>query len=52
MSFQINHKLPVPEEIKEQFPVPAELVSLKEKRDEEIRKVYVDHAKAAIDSVE
>lgn len=40
MSFQINHKLPVPEEIKEQFPVPAELVSLKEKRDEEIRKVF------------
>lgn len=40
MSFQFNHKLPVPKEIKEQFPVPAELVSLKEKRDEEIRKVF------------
>lgn len=40
MSFQFNHKLPVPKEIKEQFPVPKELVSLKEKRDEEIRKVF------------
>ncbi|MCM1468469.1 MAG: 3-deoxy-7-phosphoheptulonate synthase [Alistipes sp.] len=40
MSFQFNHKLPVPKEIKEQFPVPKELVSLKERRDEEIRKVF------------
>ncbi len=40
MAFQFNHKLPVPKDIKEQFPVPCELVSLKEKRDEEIRKVF------------
>lgn len=40
MSFQFNHKLPVPKEIKEQFPVPKELVLLKERRDEEIRKVF------------
>lgn len=40
MSFQFNQKLPVPREIKEQFPVPKELVLLKEKRDEEIRKVF------------
>lgn len=40
MSFQFNHKLPVPKEIKEQLPVPAELVALKEKRDEEIRNVF------------
>lgn len=40
MSFQFNQKLPIPREIKEQFPVPKELVSLKEKRDEEIRQVF------------
>ena len=28
-------KLPTPEEIREQFPVSAELVKLKEKRDKE-----------------
>lgn len=40
MSFEFNQKLPVPKEIKAQFPVPEELVQLKEKRDEEIRKVF------------
>lgn len=40
MSFQFNNKLPIPKEIKEQYPVPKELVDLKEKRDEEIRKVF------------
>ena len=33
------NKLPTPAEIREQFPIPAELAALKEKRDAEIRKV-------------
>ncbi|MBR5421597.1 MAG: 3-deoxy-7-phosphoheptulonate synthase [Lachnospiraceae bacterium] len=36
MSFTIKRALPTPEEICEQFPVPAELKALKEKRDKEI----------------
>ena len=32
-------KLPTPDEIREQFPVPADLVKIKQKRDEEIKKV-------------
>ena len=39
MSFEFIRKLPTPAEIKEEFPVPAELISLKEKRDAEIRAV-------------
>ena len=39
MSFEFIRKLPTPAEIKEEFPVPAELISLKEKRDAEIRDV-------------
>ena len=39
MSFEFIRKLPTPEEIREQFPVSAELVKLKEKRDKEIRDV-------------
>ena len=39
MSFQVIKKLPTPEEIKEQFPVPSHLVELKMQRDKEIRDV-------------
>lgn len=39
MSFEFIRKLPTPEEIREQFPVSAELVKLKEERDQEIRDV-------------
>ncbi len=39
MSFEFIKKLPTPEEIKEQLPLPADLVELKKHRDEEIRAV-------------
>lgn len=39
MSFEYIRKLPTPDEIREEFPFPAHLTELKNKRDEEIRKV-------------
>lgn len=39
MSFEYIRKLPTPDEIREEFPLPARLASIKEKRDAEIRKV-------------
>ena len=38
MGLEFINKLPTPAEIREQFPIPAELAALKEKRDAEIRK--------------
>lgn len=39
MSFEFIKKLPTPAEIREQFPLPADLVKIKETRDAEIREV-------------
>lgn len=39
MSFEFLQKLPTPAEIREQYPVPKDLVLLKERRDAEIKKV-------------
>ena len=39
MSFEFIKKLPTPDEIKEQFPLPKELAQLKMERDAEIRDV-------------
>lgn len=39
MSFEFIKKLPLPAEIREQYPLPAELVELKAKRDAQIRDV-------------
>lgn len=39
MGFEFVKKLPTPEEIKEQYPVSAQIKKTKEQRDEEIRKV-------------
>lgn len=39
MSFEFVKKLPTPDEIREQYPVPEKLAALKEERDKEIRKV-------------
>ncbi len=39
MSFEFIQKLPTPDEIRRQFPVPEKLVELKQRRDTEIRKV-------------
>ncbi len=40
MGMEFIKKLPTPEEIREQFPVPEHLVTLKKERDEEIKKVF------------
>lgn len=40
MSFKFVEKLPVPSEIKEQFPMSDALCSLKARRDEEIRRIF------------
>lgn len=39
MSFEFIQKLPTPDEIREQYPLPAHLAELKKKRDKEIRDV-------------
>lgn len=40
MGMYFSRKLPIPKEIKEQFPLDDELKKLKEKRDKEIRDVF------------
>ncbi len=39
MSFEFIKKLPTPDEIRDQLPLPADLVKLKQERDQEIRDV-------------
>ena len=39
MSFEIIKKLPTPDEIKAQYPVPKNLIELKKQRDQEISDV-------------
>ncbi len=40
MSFEFVRRLPTPQEIKEQYPVPEKLVALKENRDKQIADVF------------
>ena len=40
MSFEFVRKLPTPEEIRRDYPVPEPIVRLKEERDREIRDVF------------
>ena len=40
MSFEFIKKLPTPAEIKDEFPLSAEMQELKKSRDEEIKKVF------------
>ena len=40
MSFEFIRKLPTPAEIKEQYPVPADVAEMKAKRDQEIADVF------------
>ena len=40
MNMNFHHKLPVPKDIKEQYPVTAEMARTKAERDEEIKKVF------------
>ena len=43
MSFKFIKKLPTPAKIREQYPLPEELVELKAKRDAEIRDVLLEN---------
>ena len=40
MGFNFIKKLPTPAEIRNQYPIDAEIQALKEKRDQEIRDVF------------
>ena len=40
MNLDFIRKLPVPKEVKEQFPLSEDIIALKAKRDEEIKKVF------------
>lgn len=44
MSFHFVAKLPTPDEIREQFPVPEHLTQIKHRRDAEIRDVITGKA--------
>ena len=40
MDMKFIRKLPTPQELKEEFPISAEIAAAKEKRDEEIRRIF------------
>ena len=40
MSFDFKRKLPVPKEVKEQFPVPPRAAKIKEEKDKELREIF------------
>lgn len=40
MSMNFHHKLPIPQDIKAQYPVTEEMANVKAQRDDEIRKVF------------
>ncbi|MCI8601190.1 MAG: 3-deoxy-7-phosphoheptulonate synthase [Oscillospiraceae bacterium] len=40
MSMKINHELPLPADLKAQFPLDADLAAMKQRRDAEIRRVF------------
>lgn len=45
MSMNFLRKLPIPKEIKEQFPMSEDLAKIKEKRDEEIKRIFTGEDK-------
>ena len=42
MSMKINHELPLPEVLKNEYPLSDELKAVKQARDEEIRRMWKD----------
>ena len=42
MNMEFYRKLPIPKEIKEQYPVTEEMAKVKAHTDEEIRKVFAE----------
>ena len=45
MGFEFEKHLPAPEQIRTEFPLPPELVKIKEERDKEIRKIITGESK-------
>ena len=45
MNMNFHHKLPIPKDIKEQYPVSAEMAKIKEQRDDEIKKIFKGESK-------
>ena len=48
MNMEFHRKLPIPQEIKEQYPVTEEMAKVKAKNDEEIRKVFAGESEKFI----
>ena len=48
MSFEFLKKMPTPAEIKEEFPLPENLVKLKADRDDMIKKVFTGESDNAL----
>ncbi len=48
MNMEFYRKLPIPKEIKEQYPVTEEMARVKERNDEEIRKVFAGESEKFI----
>ena len=48
MNMEFHRKLPIPKEIKEQYPVTEEMAKVKAKNDEEIRKVFAGESEKFI----
>ncbi|MGN1113658.1 MAG: 3-deoxy-7-phosphoheptulonate synthase [Oscillospiraceae bacterium] len=44
MGMEFKRKLPIPQEVKEQFPVTEKIKKIKEQRDEEIKKVFTSES--------
>ena len=40
MNMNFHHKLPIPKDIKEQYPVSVEMAKIKKQRDDEIKKIF------------
>ena len=40
MSIKINHELPLPEVLKNEYPLSNELKTIKKTRDQEIRRIF------------
>ena len=48
MSIKINHELPLPEMLKEQYPVSSRVKEVKKKRDEELRDIFTGRSERFI----
>ena len=40
MGMKINAHLPIPADLKAEYPIPSEILRIKEERDKEIRQIF------------